>query len=584
MKNLSFAEGLTLPVDAVTETFGFIAKKGGGKSYAVDVMLEQFYEIGAQFGVMDPIGRHFGLRLAANGKGKGLDVAILGGLRGDIPLDPDSGKLVADAFCDHGRSMIFDVSQFSLSARKRFATAFGNQLWLRQKMLMTPRPMHIVLEEAQLIVPQFAGRDDAHMVGIWSEIVRLGRNVGIGVSLVTQRPQSVSKEVLTQVECLVVFQVNGVPEKKALKLWMVEKGDSKMDLLEELPFLKVGEAYVWSPSFLQHYGKHQINKKWTFDASATPKVGVKRVETNLPPLDLGALEAQMAATKQKIDDNDPVALKKQIQTLRAALAKGQVCAVPERKVTEVIKEVPAITDAQVKRFEKMIEAAIENCNKFDALTTKLLNVLPKPVQGLTVRLPNGHGGALTAKVTEPRSTFEHGVISRSQGTRVDARTLTAKGEQKISGGARRMLIALAKRPSLTRTQIGVLSDLSTNSGSFATYMAQLNVAGFISKQGDEVSITDAGRAALGPDANGAPMTTQELVNLWKGKFPAKVGHLLQELVEIHPQGKTREQAGEYMGMSTNSGSFATYLSMLRANRLIVNTEQGLIKASADLFL
>jgi DNA helicase HerA-like ATPase len=47
------------------------------------------------------------------------------------------------------------------------------------------------------------------MVGIYEEIIRLGRNYGIGVSMITQRPQSVNKEVLNQTECLFVGQVNG---------------------------------------------------------------------------------------------------------------------------------------------------------------------------------------------------------------------------------------------------------------------------------------------------------------------------------------------------------------------------------------
>jgi hypothetical protein len=84
--------------------------------------------------------------------------------------------------------------------------------------------VHVVLEECQLIIPQFVGRDDARMVGIWEEIVRLGRNYGIGVTMITQRPQSVNKEVLTQTECLLVLQVNGVPERKALKEWIVHQG------------------------------------------------------------------------------------------------------------------------------------------------------------------------------------------------------------------------------------------------------------------------------------------------------------------------------------------------------------------------
>jgi DNA helicase HerA-like ATPase len=63
----------------------------------------------------------------------------------------------------------------------------------------------LVIEESQLIIPQFTGGGDvARMVGIYEEIIRLGRNYGIGCTMISQRPQSVNKEVLNQTECLFV--------------------------------------------------------------------------------------------------------------------------------------------------------------------------------------------------------------------------------------------------------------------------------------------------------------------------------------------------------------------------------------------
>src|SRR6185295_18271954 len=127
--------------------------------------------------------------------------------------------LIADIVVDTGRSVVLDCSQFSLADRKRFATSFGERLWQRKKGEKHPSPLHLVIEESQLIVPQDVRGDTAKMVGIYEEIIRLGRNYGIGVTMITQRPQSVNKEVLNQTECLVVLQVNGTPERKALKEW-----------------------------------------------------------------------------------------------------------------------------------------------------------------------------------------------------------------------------------------------------------------------------------------------------------------------------------------------------------------------------
>lgn len=126
---IEFAQGLSLPDDVATQTLAFIARKGAGKSFAAGKLCEGLYEHGDQFVVLAPLPNWYGLRLAADGKKPGLDVVILGGLRGDIPLDPSSGTLVANAVLDSGRSFVLDVSQFSLGERKRFTAAFGEQLW-----------------------------------------------------------------------------------------------------------------------------------------------------------------------------------------------------------------------------------------------------------------------------------------------------------------------------------------------------------------------------------------------------------------------------------------------------------------------
>src|SRR5438045_2179216 len=119
-KHLKISGDLSLPIDAATQTFAFIARKGAGKTYA-------------------------------------------------------DGKL-------------------------------------RKKGERHPVPVHLMIEESQLIVPENFGGDSARMVGIYEEIIRLGRNYGIGVSMISQRPQSVNKEVLNQTECLLVGQVNGAHE------------------------------------------------------------------------------------------------------------------------------------------------------------------------------------------------------------------------------------------------------------------------------------------------------------------------------------------------------------------------------------
>ena len=80
-KQIEFAEKLSFPLDVATQTLGIIARKRGGKSYAVGKLVEGLYAHDVQFVIFDPVGNWYGLRLAANGTDKGLEVIILGGLQ-----------------------------------------------------------------------------------------------------------------------------------------------------------------------------------------------------------------------------------------------------------------------------------------------------------------------------------------------------------------------------------------------------------------------------------------------------------------------------------------------------------------------
>jgi hypothetical protein len=574
MKKIEFAEGLSLPDDVATQTLGFIARKGAGKSFAAGKLCEGLYAHGDQFVVISPLPNWFGLRLAADGKKPGLDVVILGGLRGDIPLDSGAGVLVADAILDSGRSFVLDVSQFSLSARKRFVTAFGEQLWQRQKALEDPRPIHVVLEEAQLFLPQFAYKGDEHMVGIWNEIVRLGRNCGIGVSLITQRPQSVAKEALTQVECLVVLQVNGVPEKKALKEWIVEKG-AKTDLLEELPFLKRGVAYIWSPQWLEHFGKHEILPKWTFDSGATPKSGKPKVKAELKPLDLDALKLQMAETVKRLEANDPSALRRRVQELERELKGDGRSVVAADVVRQMQREFEHMHKSSIARFKQELQAELNNVQKFMASWQS----------EVTVKMPAPEQHGVQQVFTLPKGTHpprEH--VLRNRIAKQEANG--ASESTRIRGGARGMLRALASREpnALTRNQMATLAGLSSSSGTFSTYLSALRTAGLIDDSTGLVQITPLGLAELGESVP-KPQSTGDLVDQWKEKFPGKVGSMLQELVDRFPKQVSKAELGEIVGISHTSGTYSTYLSKLRSNGLVtVDRQSGQLKASEDLFL
>jgi hypothetical protein len=199
-KALKLADDLALPSDeAVTQKFGFIGRSGSGKSYAAMRLAELFLGVGAQIICLDWVGLWWSLRLAANGKAPGFEhVYIFGGEHADVELRPESGALMADLVVDKHISVVLDVMHFRKAERTRFATAFAEQFFHRKKTARTA--CHLFIEEAQAYLPQMVRGDEARMVGVFEDIGKVGRNYGIGNSLISQRPQAINKDVLNQIE------------------------------------------------------------------------------------------------------------------------------------------------------------------------------------------------------------------------------------------------------------------------------------------------------------------------------------------------------------------------------------------------
>ena len=347
---LHLSDALSLPVRAVTEKLAFLGRTGSGKTYAAQKLAEEMHAAAAQFVVLDPVGVWYGLRLAADGKAPGLPVPVLGGLHGDIPLEPGAGAMIADLVVDRGVSVVLDVSQFESDADKaRFAQAFADRFFFRMKA--APSAVHVFLEECQEFVPQNHQRGEERMLHVFTRLVKIGRNYGIGVSLISQRPQEVNKKVLNLTELLFCFQLTGPQERKTVDGWIAEKGLDE-DIESELPKLEVGHAHVWSPAWLKISKVVRIGRKATYDVSRTPAVGAKAAARELSPIDLEQLRKDMAATIEKAKAEDPRELHRRIAELERELHAFRVRGVKAAAAPAPRpKEIQVVTRGQLERLE-----------------------------------------------------------------------------------------------------------------------------------------------------------------------------------------------------------------------------------------
>lgn len=315
---LELSPALKLPVDAVTETFAILGKRGGSKTYCPSVLVEEVLKAHLQVVVADPLGVWWGLRTAADGSGPGLgNVVILGGPHGDVPLDPAAGELLADLVVDEGLSIVLDLKELSKTQTRTFMTAFAERLYRRKRP--EGEPVHLLLYEADTFVPQRYGAGDARMFGAFDDLVRKGRASGIGVTLISQRSAKINKDGLSQCEVLIAVRTTHPRDREAIAEWTEVHGtkDQVAQLLAGLASLPTGEAYVWSPSWLEVFERVHIRRRETYDSSSTPKVGERRSPPKkLADVDLEGLRRRMATSIERAQAVDPVALRRQVAERR----------------------------------------------------------------------------------------------------------------------------------------------------------------------------------------------------------------------------------------------------------------------------
>jgi hypothetical protein len=326
-KKINIAEGLSLPLEIVTNTIAILAKRRSGKSYTMRKLVEQLFKNDQQVILVDPKGDQWGIRSSADGKKPGLPMVILGGEHGDAPLEVKSGEVVAKLVVEEQVSILLDLSMFRKYEIAIFMTDFLENLYRLKAKEEYRTPCMLVIDEADAIAPQKPQKGEERMLGAAEDIVRRGGQRGIGCALITQRSAVLNKNVLTQAQMLIVLRTIAPQDLAAMKSWIEVHGDFEAGkkLMDSLPSLPIGDAWFWSPGWPTSEGIFQrshILPIETFDSGATPKPGEKKVTPkNLNDVDLDALKSQMAETIEKAKNDDPKALKKRIVELENELKK-----------------------------------------------------------------------------------------------------------------------------------------------------------------------------------------------------------------------------------------------------------------------
>jgi hypothetical protein len=597
VKKLLIADDLSLPLDAVTQKLACLGRTGSGKTFAAKRIVEQMLRAGAQVVILDGSGGWAGLRLGP----KAFKIPVLGGFYGDIPLESTAGALVADVIVDRRTSMVLDVSQMLDAERTRFATAFAQRFFQRKKA--SPGAVHLVLEECQDFVPENCQRGEEQMLHEFQRLAKQGRPHGIGLTLISQRPQEISKKALNQTECVFAFQMNGPHERKALQYWLSDKG-FEGKLADVLPTLEVGCPYVWSPQWLKVSKVVRILPIESLDTSSTPKVGKKGVkQKTLKTIDLKELNHAMAETLERAKADDPKELRKQIaerdrriheleKVKPAAALKGRALKDDEIAVRRMhLERMLAVVgglEQKIEGFAKVVvgmekesRTMLIEANRSTAeirraaftgsdVPAKRLEKAPKMTASEMQRLAKLPTGIVTIGEKTKSAIEKH--AAKTNGMRSNG------SSEKIPTGERAILIAAAQHPDgVTRAQLTALTGYKRSSRD--AYVSRLIAASRLERNGDRLCATESGKSDLGSDYIPLP-TGRALLEHWLSKLPEGERRILEFVSGQHPNVVERGQIDEFTGYKRSSRD--AYISRLGARELVVTDRDG-VRISEDLF-
>lgn len=568
----------------------FIGRTGSGKTYAAKGALEPILQAGARVCVLDPTGAWWGLRSSRDGKDVGFSVVVFGGIHADVPIDDSVGAALGRMVGEMDFQCVIDLSEMTMGGRKRFATAFFDAVYHKNR-----KPLYLVLDEADMFAPQRIMSDETVMYSRVEQIVRRGRIFGFRPWLITQRPAVLNKSVLSQASTLVAMKLTSPQDRAAVKDWIKDQADVTVGkrILADLPRLKLGEGYMWWPEgeFLE---KLTFPKIKTFDSSKTPELGERpALPKRLADVDLTAVRAALEAERVAIETNDPKKLQNRIKQLEEALADAG------KKPASVD---PAAISTAVEQAVRTARAswAAEISNLEAEVRTHLFAVME------ILRPPRAaNGRSIAAEVSQSEiEAFSKSVISTLSGQAQPstaqpsdppfARPLAAPvrrsnddtsrdgdGHKPFGKNAegRVLKVLVDLHPArLTNAQWACLSGMKSTTGTWRNYKSKLRNGGLLDETGGKFSPTQAGFDAFG-GVPPQPLSLLQVQARWRHEIGSTPSRLLDDLIAAYPNAVLRDELAANADLKSSTGTFRNYVSKLTTNGLAEKVGRDALRAT-----
>lgn len=322
---------------ATGERDAILASSGMGKSYLTGVIAEETLENGSLLCIIDPEGEYFTLA-------ERYPMLIVGGEHGMVPLEEDAIDLYIQAMLETNLSLVFDLSELLDHEQQELYAQIAESLFYQETTFR--KKVRVIVEEAQIFAPQRLasapggrGKKKADPVNASQKLAKRGRKRAIDSLWATQRPASLSKDILSQCNRFWFGGITAEQDYKAIKPFLNEAGISFNNVKE----LQPGEFYFYSKGVTKLI---KVRKRHCKHAGATPEAQ----QTFQAVTDIGLQRAVEALVEQiavrseekRQEQSEINRLKTRIRELELENAQLRDELGQEKLATKVIKRIEIV--------------------------------------------------------------------------------------------------------------------------------------------------------------------------------------------------------------------------------------------------
>lgn len=542
--------GIEVDPDVYIETKGLIcSNSGGGKSYTLRKLVEQFSRGGVHQVLIDPAGEFETLR-------EKFDFALIG-KGGDMPLNVEYAEVYAQKILETRLSVIIDLYGLRPAERISFVARFVTAVNNADKELWHPCIFH--LDEAHKFCPE--GKLKNESTDPVSDLCSMGRKQGWGVTLCTQRVAKLRKDAIAELSNIFIGRtVYHDDRDRAGEILGLRRED-----ILKLKMLKPGEFYAEGPAIGYDLERFRVAAVETTHYKSGARIisnpptpnAIKKILAKLPSIPEEA--ARTLETKTQMQQ-EIGRLKKEVQQLRTSGAPAQLGGADHRQ--ELL-----LTQTKLKQAQTEIDSLKRTIRGHQVVFESLAASI-KPFTGDLSPAP---------PPAAPR------VVEKPVPAAMPPRTpRDSNGE--LVGGQKKMLKVLAALSSevVSKQRLSILAGYASAGGTFRIYVKGLKDKGLLQEVNKGAyQITREGLASAG-DFEPLPSDPASLIAYWLKELDGGPAKMFTILTSHYPKGLSRQDLGDLSGYTHTGGTFRIYLKKLR-DLLLVEERSGMISASSMLY-